>query len=147
MFTSFIDLDNGKSCYEWSLPNVMLSTQFTALAISYDKTWIAVGSKNGDIALFDQRTGILQDYWKAHDAPIKKLKPFETQYLISTSKKDKTLQIWNIKVSPPCLMKKIKRVGESIDSFSFYQKMMFVAVGNKIGIVELDFSVQVIFFF
>lgn len=72
-FVDFVDLNLGKTVYQWVLPYPLIMGQFKPLALSSDKLWIACGSSSGEICLIDHRTGILLAFWKAHEMGITKV--------------------------------------------------------------------------
>src|SRR5579875_3317547 len=64
------------------------------------------------------------------------MKAFENDFLISNSRLDRKVQIWNVR-SPGTLIRQIKRPGDSIDCFTVFQRTLFLSTTNKIAMIDL----------
>eukprot|EP00698_Gefionella_okellyi_P013427 TRINITY_DN3675_c0_g1_i2.p1 TRINITY_DN3675_c0_g1~~TRINITY_DN3675_c0_g1_i2.p1 ORF type:complete len:1155 (+),score=186.25 TRINITY_DN3675_c0_g1_i2:110-3574(+) len=130
-----LDTREGQQRQEWH----MSPTPGYVRAVAVDPDWrfVAVALSTGHINLFEPRTGLALDLWKAHDGAINKLEAISGGRVLSASA-DRTVVLWNVNSSPPTCATTYKGHSDGVSSLAIVGSQVLSAAGSKIGSAPLQ---------
>ncbi|XP_012942081.1 WD repeat-containing protein 81 [Aplysia californica] len=102
------------------------------VVVSPNSSWIAVGFSTGYIYILDINSGILLNFWKAHDGEILQMKAYSKTRLLSSAF-DQTIKLWNVDSGQEVCA--VKQQSEPIHCLSLYRDQLLSATtGNRISV-------------
>ncbi|MGC0120028.1 TIR domain-containing protein [Pseudoalteromonas piscicida] len=79
-----------------SIAEISLNSGGTALDLSVDNTQIVSGDLNGNVKLWDAKTGAFKKTFAGHSSTILSAKFSPNNNTLATTSKDRTIKIWNV---------------------------------------------------
>jgi len=128
--TFAIDVESGKLVF--TLPPH--ADTINDIAFSSNANWVAVASYDRKISVFNMVTMTPKEKFKAHSAPVMKLKFFQKNKLVSVDKNSSAI-IWNIYAAK--VLKRLEGIHDDVSAIAvgIDEKVLFL--GTKLGYVLL----------
>lgn len=136
--------DSGSEFHVWDVSNGGLrfqcgtSLEPHALGMMPDGRSVAAASQDGSLLVFDTRSGICSQTWRAHESEFNVIAvSSDCRKVVSGSLKDRTLRVWDIEGARPVAMTTLPFGVLALDL-----KRSLLAVGDRGGNVLFSYVRQ-----
>jgi serine/threonine protein kinase len=130
------DLNSGKVMRNWHHPMTNGSARIQSIVVAQDGDWVATGLTNGYVCVFDERTGMVNLWWRAHEGGIVDMACFGRDSLV-TSGSDHRVHLWKINCAAPKLIRSFERQKDVVLSLTVHRHDFLCTVGHQLGIASL----------
>ncbi len=126
--TFAIDVESGKLIF--TLPPH--ADTINDIAFSANGNWVAVASYDRKISVFNMVTMVPKEKFKAHSAPVMKLKFFQKNRLLSIDKNSSAI-IWDIYASK--VLKRLEGIHDDVSAIAVGIDENVLFLGTKLGYI------------
>ncbi|WP_457749244.1 WD40 repeat domain-containing protein [Sulfurimonas sp.] len=126
--TFVMDVKSGKLIF--TLPHH--ADTINTVAFSSNGNWVATGSYDKKILLFNLVTMVSKEKFKGHSAPVMKVQFFGKNKLLSIDKDSKAI-IWNIYSGK--ILARLEGIHDDVFSVAIDKESKFLFLGTKLGYV------------